>query len=510
MRQIVVHANRDALWAQGEMRSYGELASKASKLANTLKRQGISQGDRVAILYGRNVGLYEAILACLLAGAVYTPLNPRFPVERNASILRASGAKALICDKRSTQHLAQLRAIAVADLSILAPEGVSDELDGSFDVVGAEAIATASADVAAPETRPDDYLYLLFTSGSTGTPKGVPISHANVCAYLDGIAQLSPVSAHDRLVQLVDVTFDLSAHDIFLAWTNGASLYAVPEQAAALAPRFVSDYELTCWLSVPSTAALAAKTGLLEAGAMPSLRLSFFCGEALPDAVAQAWVAAAPNSAVYNLYGPTEATIAFSYFKFDANSNDRPATVPIGFPLSNHVMSVRDENGCNVVESEIGELHLAGRQLTDGYWCAPDITAERFVTLEGIRWYRTGDLVRPHAVDGYRYVGRADHQVKIQGFRVELSEIEAALRAAIDTPLVAVVAMPADEQGIVQGCIAYIAHQPLDTEQLASRLSQTLPQYMIPRQFRFLDALPLNANGKIDYPLLRKPEWMYP
>ena len=496
---------RPALWAMDELLTYGELLSRASRLANALSSAGVCKGNRVAIFHERSCGLYVAILACLLCGAIYVPLNPRFPKARNANILKLSGALAVVVDEPSLAVVRNIINNFDLEFLLLLQEAVDDQI-GS-DLIGRPTVRRKTNNFYPPDIGVDDLAYLLFTSGSTGVPKGVPISHGNLCAYLDGLNALNSISANDRFIQLVDVTFDLSAHDIFLAWTNGAAIYSVPDNAGAFAARFVNDYDLTCWLSVPSTPAMMKEAGLLTSGAMPSLRITYFCGEALTNTIVQDWAAAAPNSSVTNLYGPTEATIAFSAFRCDLTSKDCPPIVPIGHPIGRQNMAVMADDGTILGEGEVGELHLAGSQLSPGYWNAPQVTAERFVQHGETRWYRTGDLVRAFPKDGFHYVGRSDHQVKIQGYRVELLEIEVALCVECNTRIAAVVTLPEDETGIISGCAAYVVGMVDDLAELRSRLKNRLPSYMVPKRIAFLESLPLNSNGKVDYPALRTGTW---
>jgi len=270
--------------------------------------------------------------------------------------------------------------------------------------------------------------YVFFTSGTTGTPKGVPITHANVLSYLRGIKSFIEIGPDDRVMQVVDLTFDLSVHDIFLAWTAGACLISIPENGTLLCTRFVEEHSGTHWLSVPSAAALVKQTGLLTSGSMPTLKYSLFCGEALPGTVAENWATAAPNSKIFNIYGPTEATVAFSAAPYVPGQAYPPAIVSLGSAFPEQRMGLFDENGCRI-DDGVGEICLAGSQLTDGYWNAPQITAERFFKAEGERWYRTGDLGKFVPGEGYAFLGRSDRQVKIRGYRVELQEIENAVRS---------------------------------------------------------------------------------
>jgi amino acid adenylation domain-containing protein len=347
-----------------------------------------------------------------------------------------------------------------------------------------------------------DDCYVIFTSGSTGEPKGVPITHGNVLAYLEGISEIAPVTHDDRLIQLADLSFDLSVHHMVLALTSGAALYVIPDSASLLAPRFVSELELTGWCSVPSAAALARQAGLLEPGSMPSLRASHFCGEALHGAVAAAWAAAAPRSALFNLYGPTEATVAVSWHRY--RPEDSSSVVPIGRPLRGQRMEVFGPDDRPLPESEVGELLLAGSQLTRGYWNGAALDTDKFRTINGTRWYRTGDLARHTRAGGFHYAGRLDHQTKVLGYRVELLEIENALRRITGRDTLAVVAWPVSLDGGAQGTVAFVAGPALDNEATLVALRAILPPYMVPSRLIAIDALPLNANGKTDYGALRK------
>ena len=211
------------------------------------------------------------------------------------------------------------------------------------------------------------------------------------------------------------------------------------------------------------------------------------------------------HDSITKLYGE-KPQLPFQLF-YTTRWLNRPAVVPIGFPIGEdrwqyYLTTAR------FFKRDLGELHLAGRQLSPGYWNAPQITKDRFVQYGQTRWYRTGDLVRAVSDDGFHYAGRTDHQVKIQGYRVELAEIEAALRAEFNARITAVVTLPADENGIVPGCAAYVVSEVFETKELQERLKARLPSYMVPKYIAFLDTVPFNSNGKVDYPELRKPNWL--
>lgn len=502
-RIVALHSSRPALWARGETRSYGEFWREAGIIAAGLLRSGVRPGARVGILSTRSVTAYTAILAALRAGCTYVPLNPRFPLARNRAILAASEATALVIDQKCASQFPDLLDDVAGPLKLVVfPEPQTSLRASGLRILDRTDLEGGDEDFTAPETGPDDLAYLLFTSGSTGAPKGVPIRHRSVCDYVGSVSALTPVTPEDRLIQLVDLTFDLSAHDMFLSWCNGASIVSVPENATLIAPRFVQDQEVTGWLSVPSAVGLAHQAGLLEPGALPSVRFSHFCGEALPRSVAEIWAKAAPNSRIYNLYGPTEATIAFSYYPY-VPGEPGPTAVPIGRPFEGQDMAIFDDAGRRLGLGGTGEILLAGSQLSPGYWRAPHLDAERFVTISGQRWYRTGDVGRLES-DGFHYLGRVDRQTKIRGYRVELLEIEGALRSAAGREVVAIVPWPLLGEGVAEGVVAFVTGGPVNAEDVRAEIGKALPEYMVPSRILFLDEMPLNANGKVDYKALEE------
>jgi amino acid adenylation domain-containing protein len=497
------HADRPALWAVGDRSSYRELFERAGGWAVGMRERGLEPGDRVCILSHRTTTAYAGVLAALLAGCTYVPLNTRFPRERNQAILASADAGALVADDESAGDLETLTAGLLRPPLVVTPERKCTAPDrvrrlGPSDLSPVPLDRLAAADPGDPNSP----AYLLFTSGTTGAPKGVPISHANLAAYLSSIHPLVPIAAADRVLQAVDLTFDLSAHDMFLSWLNGAELYSAPENATILAPRIIAEHKLTACLLVPSAAARAREQGLLERHPMPSLRYSLFAGEALPVSVARAWCEAAPNSALYNLYGPTEGTIHVSQFRFDPARELPSAVVPIGWPLGDQRMVLFDADGREVPAGDTGEIHLAGPQMTRGYWRAPHLDAEKFATIGGVRWYKTGDLGRHLDRYGILFGGRADRQVKIRGYRVELQEIEGVLRNATRREQVAVIAWPLSPDGIADGCIAFVAGAEMDAASLRAACRTALPPYMVPNELVFVPELPLNPNGKTDYKAL--------
>ncbi|TPG56854.1 amino acid adenylation domain-containing protein [Roseomonas nepalensis] len=501
---------RPALRARGEELSYAALAGRASAIASVLAAAaGGGAPGRCALLGGKACGTYAGLLGILEAGACYVPLNPRFPPARSLAMLAA----------------AEVRALVVAEDAQDLARGLLAGVPAGLDVVlaGAAALPAWCADLPrhrfhaepppgppGPDVPAGEDAYLLFTSGSTGAPKGIAISHASAVAYVEGVRARYAPAETDRFSQVFDLTFDLSVHDMFVCWAAGACLYPLPATGGLGIGTFIRKNAISFWFSVPSTAAAMAGRGELAPGALPSLRWSLFCGEALPARLAAAWALAAPGSVVENLYGPTEATIAFTAFRVPSGFREE-GIVPIGHPLPGQRVAVVDEAGVALPPGRVGELCLGGSQVAAGYWRRPDLTAERFRAPlfppgeegagdAGTRWYRTGDLAVMTPGEGLVFRGRADRQVKIRGYRVEMQEVEDALRAAGGLDLAAVLPWP---PGDAAAAVVGFVPRGVPLERILLGCRARLPDYMVPSRLVEVADWPLNANGKTDYGALR-------
>jgi amino acid adenylation domain-containing protein len=498
--------DRPALVVSGRSLSYGALADRARRLAATITEHGAQPAERVGVFASRSETAYAATLGALCSGAAFVPLNRKFPVERTRTMVRRAALDAIVVDAASAAQLPQVLCDLERTPRVIAPE---PDVAAALEAQGMQVESVASERVAPlatlPPVLPDDIAYLLFTSGTTGEPKGVGVTHANALHFLDVMAARYRLTPDDRCSQTFDQTFDLAVFDLFMAWSAGACVYAM-QPIELLAPvRFVQKHELTLWFSVPSAPAVSMKKAALPPGSMPSLRYSLFCGEPLPEAVAEAWHAAAPRSVIDNLYGPTELTIACCAYRWDAERSPAQAVngiVPIGSPLPGLGALVVDDALEPVPEGEIGELLMCGPQTAPGYWQDAAKTAERFVELAVSptrvkRFYRTGDRVARTASGDYVYIGRVDHQIKVLGFRVELGEIEAVLLRQSGVVQAAAVGWPM-EDGRALGIVAFAAGAGLAPESLQSAARDVLPDYMVPSRVIVLEEMPLNANGKID------------
>lgn len=501
------HGDRVALEVGGESITYAELRARALRVASTMLRERDGSGPALtATLVGRSAAGFAAILAALCSGHGYVPLLPSWPAARLASLLDRSEVRCLIVDDAGARTLdAVLDAVARPLLVISLANEIEPALAGRhprhrFVEVGE--LDPAAVD-RLPPVGPDDLAYLLFTSGSTGEPKGVMVAHRNVARFLDVVIARYGLGPEDRFSHLFEITFDLSVFDLFAAWSVGGCV-CVPDDRQRLLPhRYAIDAKLSVWFSVPSAVLLLEQMQALRPGMFGDLRLVLFCGEALPASLARSFAAAAPAARLENIYGPTELTLACTAYRWTGSLDEgEQGVVPIGEPFPGMRARVVDAELGEVAPGQTGELLMAGPQVTLGYWRDPERTATAFVRPPGEAetFYRTGDSVRrPRPGEPMTFLGRLDSQIKINGYRVELGEIEAVL--CREAPIAAAVALgwPPTPAGAA-GVVAFVTGTTdgFDAESLLARLDELLPRYMVPQAIHPLDRFPLNQNGKID------------
>ncbi len=469
-----------AIRVAGQGLTYGDLLERVYSCAAAIAKAESDATRPVTAIYAdRSLDSYIGVLAASMLGHAYVPLNPKFPDDRNQIILRQSGASFLVSSPASR---------AICDRIVA---------DGGVLVTG---VGSGTSAAVTPRHN-GEVAYILFTSGSTGMPKGVPIRHSNLCAYLDAAISVTDFGPDDRFSQNFDLTFDLSVHDMFLCWRVGAELTVPSEKDLEDPAAYVLRDGVTNWFSVPSLAQKMNLLGSLRPGALSQLRSSLFCGEALPLDLARKWQLATGHT-VENWYGPTEATIACLRYVLPANSSDLKTHLgltPIGACLPGMALVVLDSDFKETPVGEIGELFVTGPQLSTGYINDPEKTAKAFVTLPGRSgiYYRTGDRVKLHAPDELHFVDRTDNQIKIRGYRVEIGEIEQAIRdltggcAAIVTPLPLKSPNPTVLVASVEGWRGDIAA-------LLKSTRAKLPPYMAPTTILQFDSFPKNASGKVD------------
>ncbi|MEU8922550.1 amino acid adenylation domain-containing protein [Kitasatospora sp. NPDC048545] len=465
--------------------TFAELNARANGLAHRLIAAGVGPEAVVALALPRSVESVVSILAVLKAGGAHLPLDADHPADRTAHTLAEARPALVLTDDRWPL-----------------PEALDGHrvFDLTGDVTGLAGDPTAPQSNPAPRATVADAAYLIFTSGSTGRPKGVVVPHGSIAALLAAHRTgVQAGGARQRVALTASLCFDAS-WDGLLWLVAGHELHLiggdVRRDARALV-RHVREHRIGVLEVTPSYAEQLIEEGLLEE---PAPALVLLGGEAVGQAL---WtrLREAPHTAAHNLYGPTECTVDALTHPLDAT--ERPV---LGRTVAGTRGYVLDEHLNPVPVGVPGELYLAGAGLARGYLARPTLTAERFLACPfepGARMYRTGDLVRRTRDGQVEYLGRTDHQVKIRGFRIELGEIERALTAH---PAVLQAAVLPDEDGL--RLVAYVVTDgPLDPADLRAGAARTLPGYMLPAAIVPLDALPLNANGKLDRSALPAPDF---
>lgn len=489
--------------SEGEC-TYAELARAVGLVAGWLDAHGVQPDQRVGLCTGRNLAGYLGLLGAVWTGATYVPLNPKLPRQRLARMAQRAQLHALIVDDIGWELIQH------SELTIYLPRTILHLGKNVEDVChGIPLQQTGRIDhlVSCPEPRAvaeDLGVYLMFTSGTTGEPKGIRVTIANLHHYLEYKQHRYHLVPEDRLSQLFELSFDASVFDVFMALNHGASFHTVPENQVMAPASFIRDAELTVWFGVPSTIAFLEKMRLLRNNSFPTLRISIFGGEPMPVSSLHAWQRAAPCSVVDNVYGPTEATVTCFVQRCDAPLVVTPErnVVAIGRPYDGMFGAVLDENLNFLPREATGELALAGPQVTAGYVEDPEQTARRFRMLrhpdnsERV-WYLTGDVGYQDAHGIFHHLGRIDNQVKVSGHRVELEEVDAALRDAARCAEAAAIAWPI-EHGSARGLVGFVCDTSLTASEIRERLVVLLPAHMVPKQIHQFESLPHTLNGKVD------------
>lgn len=498
LRTALAWPDGQAVASNSHHSTYREILLRALRIARMIVEAGLTCAPtRIAILGAKGPAAYAAQVAVMLTGNTFVPLSIRQPVARSAAVCAEAQCAAVIaCDGAEAyadQMLGEMGAgdAALQALPVQMATATAPALPSCIDETAIAAIARPNA----------PHAYIMFTSGSTGKPKGVPITHRSAAEFVHTLRSHLRLGRGEVFSQIADLSFDFSIAEIYLAWATGGSLAVPTEQQAIIPSTFIRDYGITVWSSVPTVAANLMALGALEPNTYPSIKCSMFCGEILTADVASAWTRAAPQSVTLNLYGPTEATVfATSHTVGLADVGQDKVSVPIGRPLPGFEARVVGIDGEDALDGQLGELWLSGPQVFEGYWQDPSLTADRLhgPDSNGRVWYRTGDITHRDSEGELHFHGRVDHQIKVRGYRVEIQEVEAAIRRFSGHATVAVVPDIGDG-GRCNQLIAYCCGDLPDTDLLRERLARSLPGHMLPARFVYLESMPLNVNGKVDY-----------
>jgi amino acid adenylation domain-containing protein len=489
-RQVRRTPQAPALWFAGESISYSELDGRANQVARMLRQRGAGEESRIGVCMERSREMVVAVLGILKAGAAYVPLDPAYPKPRLGFMMRDAGLLLTLTQARLKESLPRESGPVLA-------------LEEEW-----AAVAREPETVPPLSAGPDNLAYVIYTSGSTGHPKGVSVPHRAVARLVLNTNYLE-IFPSDRVAQLASISFDAATLEIWGALLNGACLVVFSPRASSLDELGSSIEECgvtVLWL----TAALFHQMVERQLPRMRGLRLLFTGGEVVLPDHARVCAKALTGCVLRNGYGPTENTT------FTATWEIRPdavhETVPIGHPISNSTVYVLDGDLQPVPTGVAGELYTGGAGLARGYHGHPQLTAERFIPdplsgIAGSRLYRTGDRVRWRSDGTLEFLGRIDRQVKLRGFRIELSEIEAVARKC---PGVAdcIVLLREDMPGYKE-LVAYVVFsgkEQASVERLKEQMSEHLPGFMMPSAFVRLPSMPLTRNGKIDRDSLPAPD----
>lgn len=466
-----------ALEEEDRATSFRDLAAFAWAIAATLRARGLRPGDRVALVLPKTTEAVVAVFGCLLAGAVYVPIHPRWPANRIAAVVEDCGARLIF---EMSEGAIQLTGT-----------------HGESPVRWEDALSAVAGALPLPERREEDPAVILFTSGSTGRAKGVVLPHRAVAAFVRWSAAEFGIAPADRIACPSPLGFDLSTFDLFNMALCGATCVLVPENIAWM-PRFLTRYaaakRVTVWYSVPSILARMLRDGGMRPGTCPDLRVVLFAGEVISGSDLALLTAAVRPALCANLYGPTETNVV-TFYRVPAEF-DPAAPPPIGraCPFAEVL-----------VDPSTGELLAGGESLMSGYWNRPDDNARAFVNRDGRLYYRTGDRVQSDASGNLLFAGRLDRQVKRRGYRIELGEIEAALAGHPAILEVGVVAVSNSDQGVlITAFLGTGSSGSLSLLEVKAHCAAALPPYMVPDRVLFVVAVPRGTRGKIDYSALEK------
>jgi amino acid adenylation domain-containing protein len=474
--------------------SYGDLDSRANRLANRLRRLGVGPDERVAIALERSVEMVVTVLAVLEAGGCYVPVDPAYPAERIAHMLGDSRAAVLV----TTSALAAR--LPAGDFAVLS-------LDADADLVRRESAAPPVVEVDG-----ENLAYVLYTSGSTGLPKGAALPHRALANLLRWQISRGGEDAAARTLQFSSLSFDVSFQEIFSTWCAGGTLVLVDDDTRREAQALLAYLRETRverlflpFAALQNLAEVAARTS----AALPELREVVTAGEALrATPQLRAFFRLNPRARLENQYGPSETHVVSAH-RLAANPEEWPPLPPIGAPVDGAGLHVLDERLDEAAPGVEGEVYAAGAALARGYLERPALTAERFVPSPfgsaGARLYRTGDRARFTPDGELEYLGRTDAQVKVRGYRVELGEVEASVASH---PAVHQAVVAAHGEGAAKRLVAYVVALPGRTAEptsLRAHVAARLPEHMVPAAWVALSALPLTPSGKVDRRALPEP-----
>ena len=472
--------------ASGARLSYRELNERANQLAEYLRGAGVKSEEVVGLCLERSLGMVVGMLGIWKAGGAYLPLEWQYPAARKEMMVREAGVRVLLTEEKLLEAVPVVEKVFCLD---------RDEWQWQ----------DHSVTNAAPVAGAENLAYVIYTSGSSGLPKGVLVSHRNLLSTLSASREAFNLCHADVMASNTQISFDILVFELFLPLLSGATVLLIPTLCALNLPELLLDLErATIWHSVPSL--MRQFVNFLEQSSqrLSGLRKIFIGGDAVPGDLLAQMQCVFPNAEINVLYGPTEATIICTSHRVEATP--APIRQIIGTPLPNAQISICDAHGKPVPVGVRGEIFIGGAGVSRGY-LNRELTAEKFVPMNGGRYYRSGDVGRYLSNGTIEFLGRVDNQVKIRGYRIELSEVEAALNhhpSLLDSVVVTRTGRSGEQQ-----LVGYVVTRPgcePQAGELRNYLKDKLPDYMVPSAIVLLDQLPLTPHGKIDRKALPEPE----
>ncbi len=472
--------------SDGEM-TYKALRTAARIAATALLAHGVKKGGPVAVYLPKSCGCVVSFYAALYCGAPYAPLDYTAPAHRTEKTLQNLRPSCIITNEEGRGKLQSLDLPDSLLLDYVTLTAGQEDEEALYRTVDA--------------TVDTDPAYIMYTSGSTGTPKGVVIPHRGVLDYAAFIAESYGISKDTIIGLQSGFHFDNSVFDLYAAVLTWAKVVIIPEilfMYPVKLMEYVAEKRISCVFWVPTVMCSVANSGALDTVALPDLQTVVFAGEVMPNKQLNIWRRALPNCLYSNLYGPTEITVDCTIYNVDREFSDSDP-LPIGYARPNmRVLILRDDD-TEAAVGETGELCVVGSQLALGYWNNPEETARHFVVNPLNRafpepMYRTGDLAYREADGLIQYVGRKDSQIKLRGNRIEMGDIETAARCVPGVSNACAV-FDAENERIV---LFVETSEALTLRRLNVELGKYIPKYMLPGKLVCMEALPLNANRKID------------
>lgn len=465
------YGRRNAFCIKDVYYSYKDLVDRITAVRESLI--GITGNKSVGLVANDDIDTYASIFAIWMEGMHYIPLHPSWPIDRCKEIISQVGIT-IVLDSSSESRFEEKK---------IYTSRLKCHNNLSMDFV---------------QCDDDEIAYILFTSGSTGKPKGVQLSRKNLSSFVEAFFDVYEIGDTDKCLQCFDLSFDLSIMSYLIPLLRGACVYTVPFNVIkySFIGGLIEDEGLTVALMAPST--IKYLKPYFDEIDCTSLKLSLFCGEALPLDVTKEWAKCASNATIDNVYGPTEDTIFCSIYRYNREDENKAynGILSIGKPMKGCGMAIFDDNKRECSVGTLGELCLSGNQLTKGYHKNEEKNKEAFFEIDGVRWYRTGDLCFKDVDGDFMYSGRLDHQAKIQGFRVELGEIEYHAKTFLGDKNIVCIAFENSES--LTEIAMFIEAEEFNPEKMIAYMRTKMPSYMIPTRLYYVPVFPLNANDKTD------------